>query len=100
MAGFTKGEQNAAALGGKFVIGELSAGSAAFGTAATTDTFIPLADDDGLFFVADWVIVQSSVQANGVLSVTGINGTDGTVTVTRATSTGADTYYWIAGNLS
>ena len=97
---YSKGAQTAQGLGDDFVIGNLAAGSAAFAGNAVTDTFTPLSSDDGLFFYADWVQVAGSIVANGFLTVTGISTSTGVVTVTRSTSTGADTYYWLAGNLA
>jgi len=91
MAGFTKGEQNAATLGDLFVIGDLSAGSVAYDTTDTTCTIT-----HGLSATPDWIISQRSTEGDQF----GVTANSTSITFTRTGTTAPGTIYAIYGNLS
>lgn len=111
MAGFTKGEQNAAAIGDisaagvivgvsnaealgvLFADGSITAGSATFNATSTADTLT-----HGLGAAPDFVILQSAGEAAGRELTWTSDAT--TLTVTRATTVGAEAWSYIIGILA
>ena len=95
MSAFTKGAQNAAALGDGLVIGDITIFSVSVTTAQTESAVA-----HGLSAAPDWVLISSNVAALGGEGL-GWEATATTLTIIVADTNGGDqTLSVIAGNLS